>query len=229
MFPISDSVPRLSFPVLTIGLILLNSYIFYLELQLPVEQIEQYIYEFGLTPRLAWYRIELMKRGQLDLLTLITPFVTSIFLHGSLLHLISNMWSLWIFGDNAEDLYGHVGFLFFYIFCGVAASILHIYVYPNSGTPVVGASGAIAGIMGTYLVNYPWGRIIVFIPLIIWPLIFKIPAVFFILIWFYSQVAYGLGSIANNDFNIAWWAHIGGFITGAMLGLVRRNRPKNRY
>lgn len=138
------------------------------------------------------------------------------------MHVISNMWMLWIFGDNVEDRMGHLRFLVFYLLCGVAAGIVHFATNLNSTLPTVGASGAVAGVMGAYFLLYPRARIITMIPVFFYPLFIEIPAVFFLGLWFYSQLFSGLASLSGpmQVGGIAWWAHVGGFLTGAALRFV---------
>jgi membrane associated rhomboid family serine protease len=148
------------------------------------------------------------------------PFVTSMFLHGGWLHIIFNMWALWIFGDNVEDRLGHIRYLVFYFVCGIAAALTMTLVTPNSTVPTIGASGAIAGILGAYFIFYPTAEVIVLLPIFIFPLFFRLPAVLYIGFWFFMQFLTGALSLASSPAavgGIAWWAHVGGFLTGALL------------
>jgi membrane associated rhomboid family serine protease len=157
------------------------------------------------------------------------PFLTCMFLHGGWFHFIGNMWTLWIFGDNVEDRMGPVRFLVFYLLCGLAASFMHYFTNLYSTIPTVGASGAIAGVMGAYFLLYPGARIIMLVPLFFYPLFFEIPAVLYLGFWFFGQLLSGVVSMVGPDQvgGIAWWAHIGGFIAGAVLRgmFVRTERP----
>jgi membrane associated rhomboid family serine protease len=157
------------------------------------------------------------------------PLVTYMFLHGGWLHVLGNMWSLWIFGDNVEDHLGHLRYLLFYLSCGVAAASLHVLLNLGSRIPTVGASGAIAGVMGAYLVLYPRARVLTLVPFfVIFPII-EIPAFFFLGAWFFIQFVnafFGFLSGAHALAGIAWWAHVGGFVAGiVLLGLVG-GRPR---
>jgi membrane associated rhomboid family serine protease len=160
------------------------------------------------------------------------PFVTYMFLHGGWFHLLGNMWSLWIFGDNVEDHLGHLPYLLFYILCGLAAASIHVLLNLGSQIPTVGASGAIAGVMGAYLVLYPRARVLTLIPFfVIFPII-EIPAFFFLGAWFSIQLVhafFGSLSSAHPLAGIAWWAHVGGFVAGIVLlrligGSAKRSR-----
>ena len=161
---------------------------------------------------------------------LIQPFFTSMFLHGGWLHLIGNMWYLWIFGDNVEDRLGHIRYLVFYFACGVGAGVVHLLLNPNSMVPSVGASGAIAGVLGAYLVSYPFARILTLVPIFFFFQVIEIPALIVLGLWFVMQFFYGTASLAANSATgggVAWWAHVGGFVIGIIL--VGRLARKPRY
>ncbi len=153
---------------------------------------------------------------------------TSMFLHGGWIHLLGNMWFLWIFGDNVEDLLGHLRFLFFYLCCGVAGSLCHIFFNTGSTIPSIGASGAIAGVLGAYLVSFPFARVLTLVPLFLfWPII-ELPAIFVLGSWFLVQLLNGAASLdprLGANYPVAWWAHIGGFLSGIiLLGVLKRER-----
>jgi membrane associated rhomboid family serine protease len=149
------------------------------------------------------------------------------FLHGGWFHLGGNMLYLWIFGDNIEDRMGHVGFLIFYVISGIAAVMTHILLDPNSSVPLVGASGAIAGVLGAYLVLFPRARILSLIPFGFFSRFVHVPAIYFLPIWFVLQLISGLGSmVAGQAEGIAWWAHVGGFVAGMVLAFVFARRPR---
>ncbi|MGH7858068.1 MAG: rhomboid family intramembrane serine protease, partial [Candidatus Binatia bacterium] len=155
--------------------------------------------------------------------------LTSMFLHGGLLHLGGNMLYLHIFGDNVEDRMGHGRFLGFYVFCGVVAALAQTFLFPVSRLPMVGASGAIAGVTGAYFVNFPHARVLTLVPIFFYVQMFYVPAIVFLLLWFVMQLAYGAASIGAEGAEVggvAWWAHVGGFAAGIFLGriLVRRRR-----
>ena len=160
------------------------------------------------------------------------PFFSYMFLHGSWLHLLGNMWSLWIFGDNVEDRLGHLRYLAFYLLCGVGAACMHVLLNLGSRIPTVGASGAVAGVMGAYLVLYPRARVLTLIPFFVFFPIVEIPAFFFLGAWFFIQFVnafFGFLGGAQALAGIAWWAHVGGFVAGIILvsllgGRARRSR-----
>jgi len=163
------------------------------------------------------------------------PLLTSMFLHGGWLHLIGNMWTLWIFGDNVEERMGRARFLGFYLLCGLIAGLTQWLTNPGSTLPTVGASGAIAGVLGAYFVLYPHARIIVLLPILFVPFFFELHAVVYLAFWFLSQVYAGtIGSLAPEPVEgVAWWAHVGGFIAGAALQrlfvLPRRKLERDEY
>ncbi len=160
------------------------------------------------------------------------PFFTYMFLHSGWIHIILNMWMLWIFANNIEDAMGHARFIMFYTICGVVAIGVQIMLAPTVQTPIIGASGAVAGIMGAYFVLYPHGRVLTLIPIIIIPLFFKIPAGLFLGLWFFLQIFSSLTNhISGSAQEIAWGAHIGGFIAGMILVrfFVKKGRCKYCY
>jgi membrane associated rhomboid family serine protease len=145
-------------------------------------------------------------------------FLTSLFLHGNWLHLIMNMWFMWIFGDNVEDRMGRVPFLIFYLVCGLIATALQWYFDPSLAIPVVGASGAIAGVLGAYFVLYPFERVVLWLPIFFLPVIVHIPAIAFLGLWVIIQLDSATSSILGGEASdVAWWAHLGGFIAGVFL------------
>jgi membrane associated rhomboid family serine protease len=155
----------------------------------------------------------------------LTP-LTCIFLHGSWMHIIGNLWFLYIFGDNVEDRFGHAGFVAFYVVCGLAASLAHLALNPASTAPTIGASGAIAGVMGAYMVLYPRAQVLALIPIFVIFYTFVVPAPVFLGIWFLMQFFSGVGEASQaSGAGVAWWAHVGGFVAGAAIALVMRNGP----
>jgi membrane associated rhomboid family serine protease len=227
MFPIKDSVPSRSVPVVTRALILINVLVFFFELMLPEQSIENLFYLFGIVPARFTHPDWAALAGiPLDDYW---PLLTHQFLHGGWLHIIANMWTLWIFGDNVEDWMGPGRFAIFYLLCGVIAGTTHLLTNPDSTIPSVGASGAIAGVLGAYLLFFPTARLVVLLPIFFFPFFFEVPAVFYLAFWFFSQLFSGTASLAGPQQvgGIAWWAHIGGFIGGMLLcGLfARRPRP----
>jgi len=223
MIPIKDIIPRRQTPFITYLLIAVNTFIFFIEVSLPPDVLNSVFYIFGLVPARythpAWaYFVGLHIDNY-------WPFLTNIFLHGSWFHLISNMWALWIFGDNVEDRMGHIKYLIFYILCGVFASLTHFIFNANSTIPAIGASGAISGVMGAYMIMFPTSRIITLIPIFFIPYFIEIPAIIYIGFWFISQFISGTFSIfvGQNAGGIAWWAHIGGFIFGVIMHRFFKN------
>jgi membrane associated rhomboid family serine protease len=184
----------------------------------------------GLVPAavLAW------PQSHLSVTAAVTPFFTSMFLHGGWLHLIGNMWYLWIFGDNIEDRLGHFTYLIFYLLCGLGAGIVHTVINFNTTIPSVGASGAIAGVLGAYLVSYPTAKVLTLLPIFIFIQIIEIPALIVLGLWFVMQFFSGAATLATTSAGaggVAWWAHVGGFIIGMILvGLFpRKDRPRYDY
>jgi len=220
MLPISDTVPRQNPPIATWTLILVNGVIFLFELMLPMPVLERFFYLFGIVPARFTHPDWAVWAGfPLDDYW---PFLTSMFLHGGWLHIIGNMWTLWIFGDNVEDRMGPIRFSIFYVLCGLTAAIVHCLWNPDSTLPTVGASGAIAGVMGAYYFLFPTSRVIVLLPVFFFPFFFELPAVTYLGFWALSQVFAGTLSLAtpNQVGGVAWWAHVGGFIAGIMLQFV---------
>lgn len=216
MFPIRDTVPSRHVPVMTWTLIAINLAVFFMELSLPSPVLEQTTYLFGLVP--ARYTHPGWAANVGFPTSTYWPFLTTMFLHGGWLHLIGNMWILWIFGDNVEDRMGPFRFLAFYVACGVAAGAIHVVTNARSTVPAVGASGAIAGVMAAYLALFPRARVLTVIPIFFWPLFVHVPAFVYLGIWFLTQVFSGTLSIASSRemTGIAWWAHIGGFAAGIL-------------
>jgi len=215
MIPLRDVIPSRTPPVVTTAIIIVNALVFVFELTLTEPQLRALFGQFGLVPaRLA-----------------LPTVLTSMFLHGGWLHVIGNMWCLWIFGDNVEDRMGHVRFFVFYLLCGALAAAGQVLVNPGSLVPTVGASGAIAGVMGAYLVLYPRSRILTLIPVFVFIQLIEIPAIYFLLFWFVIQFFSGVGSLATSageaSGGIAFWAHVAGFVAGT-LGVLLFRRPERQ-
>jgi membrane associated rhomboid family serine protease len=157
------------------------------------------------------------------------PFLSNTFLHVGWLHLILNMWTLWLFGPAVEDRLGSIWFLVFYLACGVLASITHAVFDPGSTVPALGASGAIAGVLGSYTVMFPWSRVVVLIPILFLPLFFPLPAIAFTGLWFLAQLLSGTAQLfaGNGLGGVAWWAHVGGFVAGIVLTPLLRRSPRD--
>ena len=228
MFPIQDSVPSRSVPVVTHALILVNAVVFFFELMLPRQGLEQLFYLFGLVPARFTHPDWAAYVGfPVDSYWAI---LTHQFLHGGWLHIVANMWTLWIFGDNVEDRMGPLRFIIFYLVCGVLAALTQVLVTPDATIPSVGASGAIAGVLGAYLLFFPTARLIVLIPILFFPFFFELPAVIFLVFWFFIQLFSGTAILASPQQvgGIAFWAHIGGFIAGILLCRFFVRRPVRR-
>ena len=217
MIPIRDDTPRFSNPFVTYFIIALNTLVFLFELSVSEQgrgALNGLIYHFGVVP---WRFDHIVAAWPASSLTgLFLPILTSMFLHASWLHLIGNMWFLWIFGDNIEDYLGHFSYLLFYLVCGLAAAITHILLNAGSRLPSVGASGAIAGVMGAYFVLYPHSRILTLIPLFLFYMkMFEVPAVIFLGLWFAMQFLSATAVAGAESGGVAVWAHVAGFLAGA--------------
>ena len=207
MIPLYDTLRSRSFPVINWLLIALNFIVFFYELSLSPSALNQSILRWGLVP------LKLMTHPQAYWATIFT----SMFLHGGWFHILSNMWVLFIFGDNVEDRMGKGRYLIFYLLSGTAAGLLESYVLKNSTIPSIGASGAIAGVLGAYLISFPHARIASIVPIIFIFTIIEIPAMIFLLFWFILQLFSGLFSLQGaGGSGIAWWAHVGGFLFGTL-------------
>ena len=219
MIPIRDTIRARRFPVVNTFLILLNVLIFLFEASLGPRALDRFVFTFGMVPARFWLSVGLARW---------LPLFSSMFLHGSWFHLLSNMLALYIFGDNVEDRMGHFRYLVFYLLGGTLAGLAHLWAYPLSRVPTVGASGAIAAVLGAYLVLYPMARVITLVPVFFFVQIVEIPALFYLGLWFLSQLLNGTFALAVNTFQgggVAWWAHIGGFLSGmALVGVFARRR-----
>lgn len=229
MIPIKDTVSSQTYPYINIGLILVNVGIFFYELSLG-SGLTRFLYAYGLIPYRFFYLSSLESPY---LLAQYSPFFSSLFIHGGWLHIIGNILYLWIFGDNVEDRMGHFRYLIFYLLCGISAGFMHSYLNPNSAVPAVGASGAISGVMGAYLILYPQARIITLVPLFFFFAFIRIPAFIFIGLWFIFQLFSGTLSLLIRGAireGIGWWAHIGGFLSGiGLVFLFKKHRGYHRY
>lgn len=222
MIPYRDDNPSRTFPIVTIAIIVVNGWAFVQEAKLGRVAMARMLYRYGLTPAHA-----MSPESVADLKAAAISFVTYMFLHGSLLHLVGNVWFLWIFGDNVEDRLGHFRFLVFYLLCGIIAGAAHLALNLGSRMPCVGASGAIAGVLGAYVLLFPSARVRAIIPIFVFvPLFVTLPAVFFIGVWFIFQLFNGMAATGPQAVasGTAWWAHIGGFVAG--LVLVSQLKPK---
>jgi membrane associated rhomboid family serine protease len=216
MIPLRDTLPSHSPPIVTAAIIAVNVFVFLYQFWLDQYSGNAFIATYGLVPD---------RMSTSDLLT-------SMFLHGGWMHLIGNMWFLWIYGDNVEDVLGHGKFLVFYLLCGIAAALVHVMSSPYSRVPTVGASGAIAGVMGAYVVKFPHSRILTLVPIFVFFTTMELPAVVILVYWFVLQIFSGLGSIGYSNVSrggIAWWAHAGGFLAGMILINIMGARERFRH
>jgi membrane associated rhomboid family serine protease len=225
MIPLRDDNPTSTLPVLTVTLIAANVLIFFYQVSLGPEAGQQLVYQFGAVPAAI-----LGTRHLPPALAVIPPVFgvfTSMFLHGGWLHLIGNMLYLWIFGNNIEDAMGHARYLLFYLVCGVASSFSHILSDAQSVIPSIGASGAISGVLGAYLLLYPRAKVLVLIPLGFFTQLMYIPASIVLGLWFLLQLLSSAMSGGQGGGGIAWWAHIGGFLAGVVLvGLFKKRQVR---
>jgi len=215
--PLRDETPTRSTPFINYALVAANVLVFLYEVTLTHRAQAVLANVYGTVPN--HYAQLLAGGGHLE--AAIIPLFTSMFLHAGPIHLLGNMLFLWIFGDSVEDFFGHVGYLFFYLFCGVVSGLTHIAFNLHSAVPAVGASGAISGVLGAYLLLYPRNRILTLILIFVVPL----PAFLILGYWFVLQFAAGISSVgAAATGGVAWWAHIGGFLTGFVTTLAVRKR-----
>jgi membrane associated rhomboid family serine protease len=219
MIPLYDTVRTRRFPVINLLLIAANVLVFFYESQLSPSALERFIFTWGMVPA----------RLTSDPASAWPTIFTAMFMHGGWFHLLSNMWFLFIFGDNVEARLGGIRYLIFYLLSGVAAVLLQTYLLPTSQVPMIGASGAIAGVLGAYLVLFPRSRIASLVPILFIFTIIEIPAVIFLIFWFITQLYSGLFAMQGaNASGIAWWAHIGGFAFGIIMTFFFARRPAYR-
>ncbi len=221
MIPLKDRNPSGTFPGVTLTLILINVFVFLYELSLG-PGVTSLIKHYALIPAEVAGSVSY---GSVNFSDTVKPFFTSMFLHGGWLHVIMNMWFLWIFGDNVEDTLGPVRYLVFYLLCGLAASLAQFAIQPGSTLPVLGASGAIAGVLGAYAVLFPGARIVTLVPIFFFIQILDLPAVLILGYWFVLQILTGsIEAMSPMKGGVAWGAHVGGFLAGAILILLMRPR-----
>ena len=225
MIPISTAVPSRYPPIITWVLIATDCGVFLFQQSLSPAELNEFIDRFALIPA------RFFASADTDLTAgYFLPFVTMMFLHGGWLHLIFNMWTLWLFGPTIEDRLAHGRYVIFYFCCGIAASFAQAVFNPTSTVPALGASGAIAGVLGCYMGLFPFARIIVLVPILFLPLFFELPAMLFIGFWFLIQVLQGITDllVPSSAGGVAWWAHVGGFIVGLIL-IPFIQRPQQKY
>ncbi|MDW7650045.1 MAG: rhomboid family intramembrane serine protease [Bacillota bacterium] len=211
MIPLKDSPKTRKFPFVNVALIVLNLIVFIRQLGLGDQALQSFVFTYGLTPQAL---VEAGSAG--NVMAVATPLLTYQFMHGGWLHFGSNMLYLWVFGDNVEDRVGHVKYLVFYLLMGILAGLVQVGFSPGSQVPIIGASGAVAGILGAYLVSCPRARVLALIPIFVILYPAELPAVIFLGFWFVLQLFSGIASI-GVPVSIAWWAHIGGFVAGMLI------------
>jgi membrane associated rhomboid family serine protease len=217
MFPLKDNIPAKKFPIVNIGLIVINIIFFIYQVSYG-QRVDQLITSLGFIPA----RFIAQQAENFMDPTRFLPVFSSMFLHGNLLHLISNMWMLWIFGDNVEDCMGHGRYLLFFLLCGIASVAAQAISSPDSVVPMIGASGAISGVLGAYFLTFPQARVLTLVPIVIFIYLIELPAYFFLGFWFIMQFIQGSVHLLNSTGaprtgGIAWWAHVGGFVAGVLL------------
>lgn len=214
--PIRDSTIRLSPPFVTVGLIVANVMVFLYQIALPEELLRDWFLSLGVVPANF-----IKGQGLYQLFT-------SLFVHANFLHLFGNMLYLWIFGDNIETTLGHFKFFLFYIVCGIIATLTQVVIQPFSPLPIIGASGAISGVLGAYLIRYPRARVKVLIWFFVFIRYIWVPARYLLLFWFFVQLTNGLGTLGSEQGGVAWFAHIGGFVggIGVFRGMLKYERKR---
>ncbi|HMI31389.1 MAG TPA: rhomboid family intramembrane serine protease [Candidatus Limnocylindrales bacterium] len=221
MIPLRDRNPSGIFPAVTLVVILINVFVFLYEVQLG-PAVGAFLKRYALIPAEVTGSL---RYGSVNFTDTLSPFLTSMFLHGGWLHLITNMWFLWIFGDNIEDTLGSFRYIIFYILCGLGAALTHFLIQPGSTLPVLGASGAIAGVLGAYAVLFPGARVVTLVPIFFFLQIIELPALVVLGLWFVLQILSGsIDAASPMRGGTAWWAHIGGFLAGIILIFVLRPR-----
>lgn len=224
MIPLRDNIPSRRFPVMNVALILITVFVFLYELSLSQPALQELFLRLGVVPSrvsAVFPSFSPMVWGDYR------PLVTAMFLHGGWMHIIGNMVFLWVFGDNVEDLMGPWRYLAFYLLAGVLANLAHVYAAAGSSLPTVGASGAVAAVLGAYFINFSHARVLTLVPLGIFLTTVELPAAFFLLIWFILQLVNGVATLGVPNLaasGVAWWAHIGGFVAGALLVHLFRER-----
>jgi membrane associated rhomboid family serine protease len=217
MIPLKDDNPTRTFPIINYALIAINVAVFFYQVNLPPPAYKAFVLANATVPM----RIPEFLAGYLGFQMAFYPMFTSMFLHGGLMHLLGNMLFLYVFGDNVEDYFGHLGYLIFFLFCGVTSGFVHVLFNWSSSLPAMGASGAISGVMGAYAVLYPRANVLMLFFVFLLP----IPAIFVLGYWFVLQFLEGIGRLgAANTGGVAFWAHIGGFVIGLVIAWIVKRR-----
>jgi len=223
LIPLKDTIPSRRYPIITLLLVVANVSVFFYEIKLG-RYLPEFVKFAGVVPARFFDSQLYISQGPLERYF---PIFTSLFLHGGWFHLLGNMLYLWVFADNIEDRLGHFKFPIFYLLCGFGASLAHIFANPTSSVPSIGASGAIAGVLGAYFILYPKSRIITLVPIFFFLQIVELPAFLFLGVWFLMQFFNGvltLGLGTAQAAGIAWWAHIGGFLSGIFFILLLKGK-----
>lgn len=224
--PLRDTIPSEKFPFVNVAIIIINILVFFYELSLGRGTLSRFVADYGVVPA-SFFPFGISEG---ELFPRFLPLFTSMFLHGGWFHLGGNMLFLWVFGDNVENSMGHFRYLLFYLLVGLGASLTHIVTNLNSQIPTIGASGAIAGVLGAYFFLFPRARVVTLIPLFFFWEVVELPALFFLGFWFLLQFLNGVATIASQaGGGVAWWAHIGGFIAGLILVNLFRQRKMKEY
>jgi membrane associated rhomboid family serine protease len=221
MIPLRDTIPSANYPVVNVAIIAANVLVYFVQAS-QGQNLNSFIFTYGLVP--ARYSVPAIA-AHFSLFEQVFSLLSFMFLHGGFWHLLGNMWSLYIFGDNVEDRMGPVRYLLFYLLCGFASGLTHFFTNTHSQVPTIGASGAIAGVMGAYFLLYPNSRILTFIPIFFIPYFIEVPAFVFLGVWFLFQFLSATGTPAHGG-GIAWWAHIGGFVFGIIFLKVLLRIPQ---
>jgi membrane associated rhomboid family serine protease len=225
MFPLKDDNPTTITPIVTWALIAINVTVFLYQLSLGSGSSQLFVFQYGAIPSVVLGRQHLS--ANIAVIPPVLSVFTSMFLHGGFIHLIGNMWFLWIFGNNIEDSMGHLRFIGFYLICGILASWSHIASNPGSMIPSIGASGAISGVMGAYIMLFPRARVLTFIFLFIFIRLLYLPAAVILGYWFLIQLLSGSMTLGEQGGGVAFWAHIGGFVAGVLLvGLFKKKNVR---
>ncbi|MFZ0336360.1 MAG: rhomboid family intramembrane serine protease [Candidatus Acidiferrales bacterium] len=229
MIPLKNLRPRTHPPTVTLALIIANFLVFFYQLSLSQRALQTFLMTYSLVP--ARVQMALASSHHFTLAQAFVPFFTSMFLHAGWLHIIGNMWFLWLFGPNVEDRLGHLPYLGFYLLCGLGAGTAQTAFSLGSTIPSLGASGAIAGVLGAYIVFFPSSKILTLVTLFFWWFFARLPAVLFIGLWFLVQFLSGVSSLGSAaQGGVAWWAHVGGFLLGMLLvSGMRRKQPYDAY
>lgn len=227
MIPLRDNIRSSRYPVVSVALIALNVLVFLYELSLAPPARALFFQTFGVVPNQIGGPAAVLAAFTTGQWSSLLPLVTAAFVHGGWLHLIGNMWYMWVFADNIEDHLGHGRFLLFFLVAAVLGNYSQVLADPTSAIPLVGASGAVAGVLGAYLLQFPRAKVLALVPIGFFITVTEVPAVVFLFIWFLLQLLSGVASVGVNAMaGVAWWAHVGGFLAGILL--LRLLSPRRR-